>query len=121
MPHSGHSRHLQYPTAAPPNPPSCCRRYRAPELLLDARHYTGAVDVWAVGCIMAELMLLRPLFQASAAGGGGGAAGRLAATYGWGCCPGCCQRSCMHVFANTHACLSAAGGGAQGQPRHLPR
>lgn len=40
-------------------------RYRAPELLLDARHYTGAVDVWAVGCIMAELLLLRPLFQAS--------------------------------------------------------
>lgn len=37
--------------------------YRAPELLLDARHYTGAVDVWAVGCIMAELLLLRPLFQ----------------------------------------------------------
>lgn len=39
--------------------------YRAPELLLDARHYTGAVDVWAVGCIMAELLLLRPLFQVS--------------------------------------------------------
>ena len=38
-------------------------RYRAPELLLDARHYTGAVDVWAIGCIMAELLLLRPLFQ----------------------------------------------------------
>ncbi|PSC68202.1 calcium-translocating P-type PMCA-type [Micractinium conductrix] len=37
--------------------------YRAPELLLDARHYTGAIDVWAVGCIMAELLLLRPLFQ----------------------------------------------------------
>lgn len=38
-------------------------RYRAPELLLDARHYTGAIDVWAVGCIMGELMQLRPLFQ----------------------------------------------------------
>ncbi|KAL4425063.1 hypothetical protein ABPG77_001841 [Micractinium sp. CCAP 211/92] len=37
--------------------------YRAPELLLDAKHYTGAIDVWAVGCIMAELLLLRPLFQ----------------------------------------------------------
>ncbi|KAL4855931.1 Cyclin-dependent kinase E-1 [Chlorella vulgaris] len=37
--------------------------YRAPELLLDARHYTGAIDVWAVGCIMGELMQLRPLFQ----------------------------------------------------------
>lgn len=44
-------------------PPVRCARYRAPELLLDARHYTGAIDVWAVGCIMAELLLLRPLFQ----------------------------------------------------------
>jgi serine/threonine protein kinase len=62
--------HCHTPPTIPP--PCCRRRYRAPELLLDARHYTGAVDVWAVGCIMAELMLLRPLFQASAAGGGGG-------------------------------------------------
>jgi serine/threonine protein kinase len=44
------------------------RRYRAPELLLDAKHYTGAVDVWAVGCIMAELLLLRPLFQVGPGG-----------------------------------------------------
>ena len=60
-----------------PAPPSCpadeslpacqrSRRYRAPELLLDARHYTGAVDVWACGCILAELLLLRPLFQVGA-------------------------------------------------------
>lgn len=37
--------------------------YRAPELLLGARHYTRAVDVWAAGCIFAELVALRPLFQ----------------------------------------------------------
>eukprot|EP00898_Chlorokybus_atmophyticus_P009082 jgi/Chlat1/9175/Chrsp97S08449 len=37
--------------------------YRAPELLLGARHYTPAVDVWAVGCIFAELITLKPLFQ----------------------------------------------------------
>lgn len=37
--------------------------YRAPELLLGARHYTRAVDVWAAGCIFAELLTLRPLFQ----------------------------------------------------------
>ncbi len=42
--------------------------YRAPELLLGARHYTRAVDVWAVGAIMAELMLLRPLFQVGGVG-----------------------------------------------------
>ncbi|KAH9311397.1 hypothetical protein KI387_026432 [Taxus chinensis] len=37
--------------------------YRAPELLLGARHYTSAVDMWAVGCIFAELLTLKPLFQ----------------------------------------------------------
>jgi len=37
--------------------------YRAPELLLGAKHYTKAVDVWAVGCVMAELASLRPIFK----------------------------------------------------------
>jgi serine/threonine protein kinase len=37
--------------------------YRAPELLLGAKHYTKAIDMWAIGCIFAELLLLRPLFQ----------------------------------------------------------
>lgn len=36
------------------------RWYRAPELLFGAKHYTGAVDVWAVGIIFAELMLRTP-------------------------------------------------------------
>lgn len=39
--------------------------YRAPELLLGARHYTAAVDMWAVGCIFAELCASKPLFQGS--------------------------------------------------------
>ncbi|OMO96892.1 hypothetical protein COLO4_15011 [Corchorus olitorius] len=30
--------------------------YRAPELLLGARVYTPAVDMWSVGCIFAEMM-----------------------------------------------------------------
>lgn len=42
---------------------SPARTLRAPELLLGARHYTRAVDVWAAGCIFAELLTLRPLFQ----------------------------------------------------------
>lgn len=29
--------------------------YRAPELLLGAKHYTTAVDVWALGCMFAEV------------------------------------------------------------------
>eukprot|EP00884_Botryococcus_braunii_P016065 jgi/Botrbrau1/3141/Bobra.0070s0109.2 len=37
--------------------------YRAPELLLGAKHYTTSIDMWAIGCICAELLLLRPLFQ----------------------------------------------------------
>ena len=37
--------------------------YRAPELLLGSRHYTPAIDLWAVGCIFAELLGLRPIFK----------------------------------------------------------
>jgi len=38
------------------------RWYRAPELLYGAREYTEAVDIWAVGTIMAEMMNMSPLF-----------------------------------------------------------
>ena len=41
--------------------------YRAPELLLGAKHYTSAIDMWAVGCIFAELLTLKPLFQGAEA------------------------------------------------------
>jgi len=37
--------------------------YRAPELLLGAQHYTTAIDIWAVGCILGELITCVPLFQ----------------------------------------------------------
>lgn len=37
--------------------------YRSPELLLGARHYTPAVDLWAVGCILGEMISLRPMFK----------------------------------------------------------
>ncbi|KAG0227585.1 cyclin-dependent protein kinase [Mortierella sp. GBA43] len=37
--------------------------YRAPELLLGSRHYTKAIDIWAIGCIFAELITLRPIFK----------------------------------------------------------
>lgn len=39
------------------------RWYRAPELLFGAKHYGSAVDVWAAGCIFAELLLRRPFLQ----------------------------------------------------------
>lgn len=37
--------------------------YRAPELLLGAKHYNKAVDCWATGCVIAELAGLRPIFK----------------------------------------------------------
>ena len=40
------------------------RWYRAPELLFGAYHYSDKVDIWAVGCIFAELILRTPLFPA---------------------------------------------------------
>jgi len=39
--------------------------YRAPEILMGATHYDAAVDMWSVGCIFAELLGRRILFQAS--------------------------------------------------------
>ncbi|KAG6531979.1 hypothetical protein ZIOFF_005816 [Zingiber officinale] len=38
------------------------RWYRAPEVLLQSSSYNAAVDMWAMGAIMAELFTLRPLF-----------------------------------------------------------
>ncbi len=36
--------------------------YRAPEILLGSTEYTTAVDIWSLGCIMAELYTDEPLF-----------------------------------------------------------
>ncbi|XP_042459094.1 cyclin-dependent kinase F-3-like isoform X4 [Zingiber officinale] len=38
------------------------RWYRAPEVLLKSSFYTPAIDMWAVGAILAELFMLSPLF-----------------------------------------------------------
>lgn len=37
--------------------------YRAPELLLGATEYSTPVDLWSVGCIFAEIISKRPLFD----------------------------------------------------------
>eukprot|EP01018_Ginkgo_biloba_P001036 Gb_21469 [translate_table: standard] len=40
----------------------CSRYYRAPELIFGATEYTTAIDIWSMGCVMAELLLGQPLF-----------------------------------------------------------
>lgn len=39
------------------------RVYKAPELLLGGHRYSSAVDMWAVGCILGELVLREILFK----------------------------------------------------------
>ncbi|KAG1865748.1 kinase-like domain-containing protein [Suillus tomentosus] len=38
------------------------RWYRAPEIMLTFKQYTKAIDVWSVGCILAEMLSEKPLF-----------------------------------------------------------
>lgn len=39
------------------------RWYRAPEIMLSFANYSTAIDVWSVGCILAELLGGRPIFK----------------------------------------------------------
>lgn len=41
------------------------RWYRAPEILLGSTQYGKGVDMWAVGCILGEMLLGKPLFPGS--------------------------------------------------------
>ncbi|EAY11440.1 CMGC family protein kinase [Trichomonas vaginalis G3] len=43
------------------------RWYRAPEILFGSSSYSFGVDMWAAGCILAELVSGRPLFPGSSA------------------------------------------------------
>jgi cyclin-dependent kinase 2 len=36
--------------------------YRAPEILLGAKHYSTPVDIWSIGCIFCEMLNHRALF-----------------------------------------------------------
>ena len=38
------------------------RWYRAPEILMGSSRYTFGVDMWAVGCILGEMIQGRPIF-----------------------------------------------------------
>jgi len=40
----------------------CSRYYRAPELIFGSTDYSTAIDVWSMGCVLAELLLGSPMF-----------------------------------------------------------
>ena len=41
----------------------CSRYYRAPELIFGCTRYSGRVDVWSAGCVVAEMATSRPIFE----------------------------------------------------------
>lgn len=41
------------------------RWYRAPEVILSWKRYSTAIDVWSVGCILAELITRKPILPAT--------------------------------------------------------
>ena len=41
---------------------SFARPWRAPEIYINPSQYTEKLDIWSVGCIMGELILLHPVF-----------------------------------------------------------
>jgi serine/threonine protein kinase len=44
------------------------RYYRAPELILGCEDYTTAIDIWAAGCVLAEMLMAgMPIFTGSSA------------------------------------------------------
>jgi serine/threonine protein kinase len=51
---------------APTSAQSCIRRvlrwYRAPEVMLTFKEYTRAIDMWSVGCVLAEMLSGKPMF-----------------------------------------------------------
>lgn len=57
----GSAKKLEY------NQPSvsyiCSRYYRAPELIVGCTLYTTKIDIWGLGCVVAEMFLGKPIFQ----------------------------------------------------------
>lgn len=41
----------------------CSRYYRAPELIVGCSVYTTRIDIWGLGCVIAEMFLGKPIFQ----------------------------------------------------------
>lgn len=61
---SSSSQPVQLPDAPPPlyrltTPHVVTRWYRAPEVVLLSKKYSSAIDIWSIGCIFAELLLMQ--------------------------------------------------------------
>ena len=61
----GLARSLEEPrlvTKSPLTDYVATRWYRAPEILLGSKRYTKTVDIWSLGCVLAEMVMGKPLF-----------------------------------------------------------
>ena len=47
----------------------CSRYYRAPELIFGSTKYDFTIDIWSAGCVLAEMIIGRPLFKGEDAKG----------------------------------------------------
>lgn len=61
----GFARAVEPDTNTPMTLEVVTQYYRAPELLAGCKHYDTAIDTWSVGCIFAELLGRRILFEAA--------------------------------------------------------
>lgn len=41
----------------------CTVYYKPPEVLVGSQYYDESIDVWAAGCVIAEMLLGKPLFE----------------------------------------------------------
>lgn len=41
----------------------CSRYYRAPELIVGCQYYSTQIDIWGLGCVIAEMLIGRAIFQ----------------------------------------------------------
>ena len=78
---------------------------RAPEILLGLETYTEAIDMWSVGCIMAELLHHQPLFPAKTELGILELMAKLLGSPNeriWPVCAFCQRKICLTLLSGVH-------------------